>query len=284
MIELLSSGFYTSIQDLGRFHYTNFGVPISGAMDKNLSELANLLVGNPNTEAVIEMTFIGPKLKFTSACIIAVTAYKARALLNGKSININHQVSVSPDDILEVTHIKTRAYLAVSGGLNTEIKLGSRSQYQMITSLSKCQKGQSIELKGSKAAFKIKNAAIKFDLTLYDRNTIFVNILPEYQELSNQTKELLVQKTFTISNESNRMAYQLEEKLENNLKGISSVPVMPGTVQLTPEGRLIILMRDAQVTGGYPRIFQLSDESLNILAQKSAQQHINFKILFQYEN
>jgi len=284
MIKLLSSGFYTSVQDLGRFQYTNFGVPLSGAMDKNLSELANLLVGNSNTEAVIEMTLIGPKLKFASSCIIAVTAYKAKALLNGKSIDINHQVSVSPDDVLEVKHIKTRAYLAVSGGLNTEIKLGSRSQYQMITSLSKYQKGQTIELKAPKAAFKIKNAAIKFDLSLYESNTIFVYILPEYQELSNQTKEQLIQKTFTISNESNRMAYQLEEKLKNNLKGISSVPVMPGTVQLTPEGHLIILMRDAQVTGGYPRIFQLSDESLNVLAQKSAQQHINFKILNQYEN
>lgn len=283
MIELLSSGFYTSIQDLGRFHYTNFGVPISGAMDKNLSELANLLVGNPDTEAVIEMTLMGPKLKFKCSCIIAVTASKANVLINGKSIDINHQVSVNPDDVLEVKNIQTRAYLAVSGGLNTELKLGSRSQYKMITSFTKLNKEQIIELKDPNAAFNRKNAAIKFDMSLYNQDTMNVYPLPEYYKLSNHQKKLLQQNTFTISNESNRMAYQLNEKLENELEGITTKPVMPGTVQLTPEGKLIILMRDAQVTGGYPRIFQVSDVSFNVLSQKSAQQHINFKILDQYE-
>lgn len=283
MIELLSSGFYTSIQDLGRFHYTNFGVPISGAMDKNLSELANLLVGNPDTEAVIEMTLMGPKLKFKCSCIIAVTASKANVLINGKSIDINHQVSVNPDDVLEVKNIQTRAYLAVSGGLNTELKLGSRSQYKMITSFTKLNKEQIIELKDPNAAFNRKNAAIKFDMSLYNQDTMNVYPLPEYHKLSNHQKKLLQQNTFTISNESNRMAYQLNEKLENELEGITTKPVMPGTVQLTPEGKLIILMRDAQVTGGYPRIFQVSDVSFNVLSQKSAQQHINFKILDQYE-
>lgn len=283
MIELLSSGFYTSIQDLGRFHYTNFGVPISGAMDKNLSELANLLVGNPDTEAVIEMTLMGPKLKFKCSCIIAVTASKANVLINGKSIDINHQVSVNPDDVLEVKNIQTRAYLAVSGGLNTEVKLGSRSQYKMITSFTKLNKEQIIELKDPNAAFNRKNAAIKFDMSLYNQDTMNVYPLPEYHKLSNHQKKLLQQNTFTISNESNRMAYQLNEKLENELEGITTKPVMPGTVQLTPEGKLIILMRDAQVTGGYPRIFQVSDVSFNVLSQKSAQQHINFKILDQYE-
>ncbi len=283
MIELLSSGFYTSIQDLGRFHYTNFGVPISGAMDKNLSELANLLVGHPDTEAVIEMTLMGPKLKFKCSCIIAVTASKANVLINGKSIDINHQVSVNPDDVLEVKNIQTRAYLAVSGGLNTELKLGSRSQYKMITSFTKLNKEQIIELKDPNAAFNRKNAAIKFDMSLYNQDTMNVYPLPEYYKLSNHQKKLLQQNTFTISNESNRMAYQLNEKLENELEGITTKPVMPGTVQLTPEGKLIILMRDAQVTGGYPRIFQVSDVSFNVLSQKSAQQHINFKILDQYE-
>ena len=278
MIELLTSGFYTSVQDQGRYHFTHYGVPISGAMDQNLAELANRLVGNHRNEALIEMTFIGPKLKFNSSTIIAVSAFKAKVFLNGNEEKPNHQISIKSGDILEVKNIQSRAYLAISGGLNTELSLGSRSQYQFITESSRFKKGDTLSLKTQKLDFNRQYAAIRFDLSLYEQNTINVYPMPEYKQLDHKQKEYLAQNTFTISNQSNRMAYQLNEKLDNNLKGITSKPVMPGTVQLTPEGKLIILMRDAQVTGGYPRLFQVSVESLNVLAQKSPNQSIKFSV------
>lgn len=75
------------------------------------------------------------------------------------------------------------------------------------------------------------------------------------------------------------MAYQLDQTVKNNLTPIITSMVMPGTVQLTPSGKLIILMRDCQTTGGYPRIFQLSDTAMNILSQKFTGAMIKFKLL-----
>jgi biotin-dependent carboxylase-like uncharacterized protein len=278
MIELLSSGFYTSIQDKGRFQYTHFGVPLSGAMDQNLSALANLLVGNTEQSAVIEMTFAGPKLKFNKACTIAVTAVKAKGTLNDKPLVFNRQVKIEKNDVLNIQQIETRAYLAIRGGLNSEMKLGSFSQYEGITQNFKLLKGDVIECKSLEIDFSTKHASINYNLSAYKDESIEVFCLPEYELLPKSLRARLKQ-NFEISSKSNRMAYQLEDKIENNLEGITSKPVMPGTVQLTPQGNLIILMRDAQVTGGYPRIFQLSENSINKLAQKPPNTPIGFKII-----
>lgn len=279
MIELLSSGFYTSIQDLGRFGYTDFGVPVSGAVDQKLARFANLLVGNTPDQAVMEMTFIGPKLKFTKAQTIAITAPKAKVYLNGKTAAINHQLSIKPNDIVEVKSIQNRAYLSVSGRLITEEKLGSQSQYSSVTAKAKLKKGDSFKVDENQNNFHKKHASVNYDSSFYDSNIIEVYTLPEYQNLSRNEKEILLTKAFTISEQSNRMAYQFNETLKNDLEGINSVPVMPGVVQLTPEGKLMILMRDAQVTGGYPRLFQLSEDSINLLVQKPIKSQIKFKIL-----
>ncbi len=278
MIELLSSGFYTSIQDLGRFNFTDFGVPLSGAMDQKLARFANLLVGNTTDQALIEMTFIGPKLKFHKSYTIAITAPKAKVFLNAKESSINHQLSVKSGDILEVKNIQNRAYLAISGHLLSEEKLGSQSQYKSITASEKLSKGDKIKIEDNKLKFQKKHANVNYDSSFYNGNTLEVFTLPEFDKLNRNEKEILTTKMFTISEKSNRMAYQLEENLENDLSAIQSVPVMPGLVQLTPEGKLVILMRDAQVTGGYPRIFQLSENSINLLAQKPIKSQVCFKI------
>ncbi|QTY27244.1 biotin-dependent carboxyltransferase family protein [Flavobacterium sp. CS20] len=279
MIKLLSNGFYTSIQDLGRFGYTDFGVPLSGAMDQNLSRFANLLVGNSPEQAVLEMTFIGSKLKFTTAQTIAITAPKAKVFINGIKAETNHQLSIHPDDVLEVKNIQNRAYLAVKGHLISEEKLGSQSQYQSITTLEKLKKDDEIRIKSNHQNFNKKHANVNYDFSIYESKTLKVYPLPEYDKLNRNEKEILATKTFTISEQSNRMAYQFDEVFENRLESINSTPVMPGVVQLTPEGKLMILMRDAQVTGGYPRIFQLSENSINLLSQKPLKSQINFEIL-----
>ena len=84
---------------------------------------------------------------------------------------------------------------------------------------------------------------------------------------------------FTISNHNNRMAYQLNESFDNQLEPIITSLVMQGTVQLTPSGKIIILMRDCQTCGGYPRILQLSKKSINILSQKHMLNHIKFELI-----
>ena len=165
MIELLSSGFYTSIQDLGRFEYTAFGVPLSGAMDQNLSRLANLLVGNKPDEGCYRNDIFRPKIKFHSSEIIAVSAPEAKVFLNEKPSEINHQIEVNKDDVLEVKNIKNRAYLAIAGGFDSEEKLGSQSQYESITKTAKLQKGIALKLKIQKNFHK-KHASVNYDLSI----------------------------------------------------------------------------------------------------------------------
>ena len=102
---------------------------------------------------------------------------------------------------------------------------------------------------------------------------------PEYDLLNKQAKEKLNNINFTISKENSRMGYRLEEHIDNKLGSMLTSSVLPGTIQLTPSGKLIILMRDCQVTGGYPRILQLTEKSINRLSQKSTGDSFSFKIV-----
>jgi allophanate hydrolase subunit 2 len=96
--------------------------------------------------------------------------------------------------------------------------------------------------------------------------------------LNSNQKEFISSNIFKISNNYNRMAIQLSDLLVNNLKPIITSIVMPGTVQLTPAGSLIILMKDCQTTGGYPRILQIEEKSINSLAQLKKDSELSFSL------
>ena len=102
---------------------------------------------------------------------------------------------------------------------------------------------------------------------------------PEFELFTAKELEKLLSNVHTISNKSNRMGYRMEETMVLHNKSMITSPVLPGTVQLTPSGQLIILMKDAQTTGGYPRVFQLTEKSIAIMAQKKAGDIININLL-----
>ncbi|MEX0291252.1 MAG: allophanate hydrolase subunit 2 family protein, partial [Flavobacteriaceae bacterium] len=101
---------------------------------------------------------------------------------------------------------------------------------------------------------------------------------PEYDILNEAQLHTLFSKEFTIAKENNRMAYQLEDKIEGHTITMLTSATLPGTVQLTPAGRLIILMRDGQTTGGYPRILQLSQKAISVLSQKKYGDQVAFQM------
>ena len=101
---------------------------------------------------------------------------------------------------------------------------------------------------------------------------------PEFDLLSIKVKNILFENEFTIRSNS-RMAYNLYEKAQIGIKSIISSPVMPGSVQLTPSGKMIILHRDCQTIGGYPRILQLDTNSLNNLSQLKSNDKIKFSLI-----
>jgi allophanate hydrolase subunit 2 len=169
-----------------------------------------------------------------------------------------------------------RCYLAVFGGFQSEIIMNSRSMYSKITSQSVLAIHDELAILKSTNDVKKTNASIKVNVHHFNAKEIEVFTGPEFEFLTKSQQEQLLSQEFTISKENNRMAYQLEETLKNDLKPIITSLVLPGTVQLTPSGRLIVLMRDCQTTGGYPRVLQLKESAINILSQKVTRNSIQF--------
>ncbi|MFL1011479.1 5-oxoprolinase subunit C family protein [Flavisericum labens] len=272
---------YSSIQDLGRFGYQEFGVPYSGGMDTYATKMVNLFLGNEENAAVMEITMLGPSLEFECETLICVSGAEMSPKLNQSDIPNNKVIPVKKGDVLSFGKLKLgfRCYLGVLGGFNTETVMQSRSMYEGITSTLRIQKGDILPVEIRTLNNLRKHAHIKERKDYLRTETIEVFEGPEFDLLSkSQQKELLTSK-FSISKDNNRMAYQLAESFENDLEPIITSAVMPGTVQLTPSGKLIILMRDCQTTGGYPRVLQLMEIAINVLAQKFTGQTIQFKCL-----
>lgn len=280
MIEVISSGLYSSFQDLGRFGYRKFGVPVSGAMDRYSAKLANHLVGNHEGESVMEITLTGPVLRFNIDLEIAITGAGFSPTLNNVQIPLNTRIFIPAKSLLKfgLASYGLRAYLAVAGGFNLQKYLDSTSFYRDITPSWVVRKGDVFEVKEPKSQRSRASASVKEDVSHFVKGDIMVNKGPEFQKLSLLQKEILLETAFQINSDSNRMAYILDHSEAISLPEIITAPVQPGTVQLTPSGKLIILMRDAQTTGGYSRILQLTEAAINSLSQKRTGKMVRFKI------
>lgn len=279
-IEVLQPGLFSTIQDQGRFGFMKFGVPLSGAMDKYSAKLANMLLQNSSEDPVLEITQMGPKLKFNGFSRIVICGANLLPRLNEKSFSNNISVSVRSGDVLDFGGRQTgcRSYLGISGGFKEEEVLGSRSWYEGLTRNYRLEKGRSLYHREEYSQNKSTYASIKIETRYVLQDEIKVFPGPEFNLLPIKTKAILKEKHFSIDKYNSRMAVQLAEPLQNVLSPILTRPVIPGTIQLTPSGRLIVLMSDCQTTGGYPRILQLKEEGMNTLAQKIRGDKIFFKL------
>ncbi|WP_299551395.1 biotin-dependent carboxyltransferase family protein [Seonamhaeicola sp.] len=278
MIKVLSAGIFSTIQDFGRVGFQKYGVPYSGVMDQKAASFANAILGNKKDLPVLEITMQGPKLQFDRDTSICISGADLSAKLNSHPVLNNKPVSIKEGDMLSFGKLTKgfRAYLAVSGGFKTEQVMQSFSMYQGITAKSKLEKHDVLEIESQNEFRENKHAIIKVNDGYFNSKTIEVFKGPEFDALSDHQKEYLLNQEFTISKDNNRMAYQLNEMLENNLEPVITSLVLPGTVQLTPSGKLIVLMRDCQTTGGYPRVLQLRESAINVLAQKFTGQMVSF--------
>ena len=279
-VKVLQPGLFSSIQDYGRFGNMKYGVPASGVMDRYAARTANLMLRNDANDAVLEMTMMGPKLEFSAATKIVISGANLSPKLNAREIENNTIIEIAKGDILSFGRriFGCRAYLAISGGFTSEEILGSKSWYDGITKHQKLEKGMEV-LFTEDAVSKIETfAALKFKGDYLKSSEVKVYKGPEFDFLSEEQKSKLETLAFSIDQNNNRMAIQLQEELPNALEPIITGPVVPGTVQLTPSGKLIVLMRDCQTTGGYPRVLQLSDKGLRTIAQKLTNEKVNFSI------
>lgn len=279
MLRLLKSGFYTSVQDKGRFGYRDMGVPISGAMDNRAIAKANGLLENDEDSAVLEITMTGPTIEFEENTYIVLAGAFMSATLNNQPI-INYKVyEIAIGDILSYGRLENgfRSYLAVKNGFTIEKVLGSRSFSKGITPITHLA-DRSVIPYDPWSSFAPKIPELKID-SYFDETVLAVAKGPEYDILEDKQLEKIFGSDFSVSKENNRMAYQLEETITGHTKSMLTSATLPGTVQLTPAGKLIVLMKDGQTTGGYPRILQLSDRAISILAQKKMGDTVSFAFL-----
>ncbi len=277
-VTVLKSGLQTTIQDLGRIGYSRYGVPRSGVMDQKSYLLANSLLGNNENDAVIEWTLVPPVLQFSEPTLICLTGAETKSFLNGKSISMFRVIQVKENDILEFNICKKNlyVYIGIKNGFQSEIVLKSRSFFKSITTVFLLKKRDVIKYVKRDVNFS-PFSTVSVSNYWMNMDVIKVYRGPEYDQLSEMQKNKLMNSMFTLSATRNRMAIQIEELLLNELPSMLTSPVLPGTIQLTPSGKLIILMRDCQTTGGYPRVLLLSNDSINIVAQKLIGKKISFQ-------
>lgn len=280
-IEVISPGLYSTIQDSGRIGYRKFGVPPSGPMDKQSAELANHLLNNPSEAAIMEITLHGPTLLFSVSTQIAISGANISPKLNDEEISSNKIIEVHAGDKLSfgLIHFGARCYLAVKGGFQTEKIMGSRSYFNPVTSSHAIRRKDQLPIHAHNS--KDKNySSVKPDNTFFSSSIVECSIGTEFQVLDDGLKENIFEYKFTITKDNNRMGYRLEGPsllYPNNYNMLTS-SVLPGTVQLTPSGQLIVLMQDCQTTGGYPRILQVDQRGINKLAQKRTSDTFNFEL------
>lgn len=279
-IEVLQPGIAVTIQDMGRYGYFSEGIPISGVMDREMAGLANALVNNNENDAVIEWKLIPPRLRFQGSNLICVCALNTKCLLNGKEFPVFSSIPVCVNDVLEIKLIakSSYGYLAINGGVLVEKIMGSRSFFKRVSHYNMLQKGMFLPIyhkEGVKKSYsKIKPWKPSEEIVVIE-----VSKGIEFNLLTIKEQRQITNKTFTVNEQSNRMGFLLNEKIEVHSFSILSSPVLPGTVQWTPSGELIVLMRNAQTIGGYPRIFQLHESSISKLARVVFGQFIQFKLV-----
>jgi len=282
MIKVLTSGFYTTIQDLGRFGYGDIGVPVSGAMDMYSAKLANHILGNKESEAVLEITLGKCKLFFDKQSVICISGANLSPEINNKILALNSVAVVNKGDVLTFDKpiYGVRSYLAIKAGFQTNLVLNSRSFYKGVTNEFRLKKDDVLLIKSINSEVPKSFSSVKIDKRHFTATTLEVYEGPEYELLNKEQRAKLSETLFTISKDNSRMGYRLEELITNTFESMLTSAVLPGTVQLTPSGKLIVLMRDCQVTGGYPRILQLTDDAINKLAQKTTNHTFTFKLSF----
>ncbi len=279
-LKILKTGPGTSVQDLGRIGFSQFGAPYSGAMDHKSFSWVNHLLQNKEDDAVLEISQPGFKAEFEAPTLICLAGAKADCFLNDELVQFFGLIGIREGDTIEARafHQGSILYLGIKGGFQTEKILASRSWYKGITADWTARKNTLIPYFTTQEIPAFTNSKAKWNTSGFDSETIGVYPGPEWELLDQKSQQLLSEGSFTISNLKNRMAIQLEELIPNSLPEMATAPVFPGTIQLTSGGKLIVLMRDAQVTGGYPRILQLSEDSLSLLGQKRTNQ--KFKLSF----
>jgi antagonist of KipI len=331
-VTILKTGIQCTVQDQGRRGYQRYGVPVGGAMDKHAAAVANMLCGNAYDAAVLEFILHGAKIRFDDDALIAFAGGGAVPYLQGADhqgsdrggaphggthlggrhlggrekkktsvLPVHKNIFVPKNTIVELQYSDKgcRMYMAIAGGFDVPLVMGSRSMYLPVEAGEPQVAGDilpvaemtevSLNMIRKMAGDEVyisKWGAIEL-IEEVETDCIRVMRGHEWEQFNKVSQNKWLNDRFTISNSSDRMGVKLEGgglQREQAAGGrllvaeeMISTAVSMGTVQVIPDGSPLILMADAQTTGGYPRIAQVIDADLPILAQKRPGDKIRFR-------
>jgi biotin-dependent carboxylase-like uncharacterized protein len=301
MIEILTSGLMNSVQDLGRPGYLDQGIGRGGAMDRPALRIANLLVGNAEGAAAIEVAVFPFRLRFLAPGNYAVTGAACRAGLNGQPLPPWWSGPADAGDELRLDPPAegSRAYVAIGGGINVPEVLRSRSTDLKSVfgglegralvrgdRLAACSRFPPGEKREHAAAPGRSVDPFHFRDSLGGMaggEPIILRIMPgaEFETFTGEAQQALLGREFTVSADNNRQGMRLEGPalaLSRKLELLSH-GIMPGTIQVPPSGQAVIQLAEANTCGGYPKIGHVIETDLWKLGQAPSGASMRFELV-----
>jgi len=285
------AGFLTSVQDLGRTGYRQFGISLAGALDVFALRVANFLVGNNESAAGLEITFGGLRLRFADERIVAWCGGDFDVQIQSRSLPAGHATRLQACEELKFgrPQIGCRSWLAISGGVDVPIVLGSRS-----TDLRAnfggfggraLRDGDVLPL-GARPGSPIPategisswSASKPWSQTAVSTPVLRFVRDAAWDLFNDVTIQRFTSEAFAVSTNSDRMGVRLDgpELRRDNDVDLISEAVAPGTIQVPSSGKPILLLGDCQTIGGYPKIAHVITVDLGIAAQLRAGDHVRF--------
>ncbi|MBY6037133.1 biotin-dependent carboxyltransferase family protein [Fictibacillus nanhaiensis] len=301
-MKITKPGLLTSVQDLGRYGYQKYGVIASGVMDPIAHRIANLLVGNDEMEATLELTLLGPDMEFAEDTLISICGGNLSPSIDGKPVKCWRAVFVTAGSKLKFGGCKTgcRAYLAVAGGFDLPDVMDSKSTYiragiggfngkalqaedqlrigapsTLSTNMMNMLSAEKNEKKFAEMHWTISS---DFKTTSTAKPKVRVMKGRQYDWFTPESQTKLFTESFEVTSQSDRMGYRLKGptlELKHEQEMLSEA-VNFGTIQVPSEGNPIVLLADRQTTGGYPKIGQIATVDLSIMAQLKPGDKVQF--------
>ncbi|WP_336275348.1 MULTISPECIES: biotin-dependent carboxyltransferase family protein [Peribacillus] len=293
-LRVIKSGLLTSIQDLGRKGFQQHGVIVSGAMDGQSLRIANMLVGNKEGEAALEITLMGPAFKVGKSCLISITGGNLSPTIDNQAVPMWRPILVKSGSILRFEGCKSgcRAYLAVAGGFAIPDVMESKSTYlragiggymgralKADDVLEFNEPSKNLDVREFKGSFSFPKWFVN-EKEFMPGGKPLIRFIDgsQYESFTDSSKDSFVAGAFKVSNQSDRMGYRFSGptlELKDNGELLSEA-VTNGSVQVPPDGNPIILLADSQTTGGYPKIAQVITADLPIIAQVKPGESLQF--------
>jgi antagonist of KipI len=285
-LEVIDGGFFTTVQDLGRYGYQRYGVPVSGAMDTFALRAANLLAGNPRSAAALEMTLTGARLRFLTDTVIAVAGADMQPRLDDWPVPMWHPVAASDGAVLTfgATRDGLRAYLAIAGGIDVPVVLGSRSTFPR-AGLGGFQ-GRPIRAGDVLATCGDPPTRVEGRMFPRERilsyahhHSIRVILGPQDDAFTAEGIATFFSATYVVTPKSDRIGCRLEgpKVSHQGSPDIISDGVPFGAVQIAGDGLPMILVADRGTTGGYAKLATVISADLPRLAQALPGDRVAFR-------